>query len=271
MADSITKFGKSTVNSIKHDFNNLPLVQSINNHEDPISIITRALNRASMISNVTLRSINGQEEMEGYTGRRFSKAGRASLREFIDKIKKYGTSIKARYEVTFSGIDNLTFFVTDINVPSVRRNFGILHYHGQSVEVPVTVEYEHDFNMTVINDGQGILYPTFVNLLLNMKNKSEIDSGYDMTVRIFGDGQNTSGIAVILFGVRFKTVSGLTANSGDTGISTFTVGCTAIKYDVLAESVQTNLLNDEVKRKIASIQLGNQSSIIGTVSRIGGM
>ena len=71
MADSITKFGKSTVNSIKHDFNNLPLVQSINNHEDPISIITRALNRASMISNVTLRSINGQEEMEGYTGSRF--------------------------------------------------------------------------------------------------------------------------------------------------------------------------------------------------------
>jgi len=265
MADSVLNLGKN----VKNTFDNAPLVKSIKNHDDPISIITQAINRVKMISNVTLQSINGQEEMEGYTGRRFARAGRGSLKEFIDKVKTYGTSIKAKYEVTFSGIDNLTFFVTDINVPSVRRNFGILHYRGQTLEVPVTIEYEHDFNMTVINDGQGVLYPTFVNLLLNMKEKSAIDSGYDMTVRIFGDGLNNAGIAIVLFGVRFKTISGITMNSGDTGVSTFTVGCTAIKYDVLAETVQTNLLKDEVKNRIASIQINSNNSIAGVTSRIG--
>jgi len=163
----------------------------------------------------------------------YSKAGNLSLSEFISKLRKYGVLTKSKYEVNFSGIDGISFFITDLSVPSIHRNFGNLHYRGQTVEIPITIEYDHDFSMTVINDAKGKLYSTIVNWLMTVDGDSMIDSGYTMSVRILGDGESSEGLTLMFEGVRFKTVGGITLNSGDSGASTFNLGCSAIKFSVV--------------------------------------
>lgn len=171
----------------------------------------------------------------------YSKAGSASLLDFIEKLGKYGTIVDSKYEVTFSGIDDFTFFITDLNIPSIRRNTTQLHYFGQMVEVPQTIEYEHDFNMTVINDGNGIMYSTLANWLLTVGGDSILDSGYTMTVRLFGDGQNDDGLQIILDGVRFKNIGGLRMSSSSSNISTFDIGCSAIKFTITAGGMMSKI------------------------------
>lgn len=189
---------------------------------------------------------------KGKSAANYEKAGNASLQQFLSKLTKYGTIVKARYEVSFSGIENLTFFITDINVPSIRRNFSNLHYYGQTVEIPTVIEYEHDFSMTIINDGKGILYSTIANWLMTVEGDSLIDSGYTMTLRMLGDGVNTHGLTIVFEGVRFKSIGGLSVSSTDSGISTFNLNCSAIRYSVMAgELTQIGLIagavNDATK------------------------
>ena len=164
----------------------------------------------------------------------YEPEGSASVIQFINMISKYGTMINANYEVSFSGIRDITYFVTSINVPQVKRHFSSVFHEGQTVEVPQIIEYEHDFSMTFLNDGKGYLYSTIVNWLLTVEGDSLIDSGYTMTVRLLGDGKNTEGLTFQLEGVRFKNISGLQYSSSDASVSTFTVSCSAIKYSVVA-------------------------------------
>jgi hypothetical protein len=164
----------------------------------------------------------------------YEKEGSASVIQFLNMVSKYGTMINANYEVSFSGIKDVTFFVQSINVPEIKRNFTSLYYEGQLVEVPQTIEYAHDFNMTVINDGKGYLYSTISNWLLTVEGDSIIDSGYTMTVRMLGDGVNTEGLTFQLTGVRFKNISGINLSSSDANFSTFQVACSAINYSVVA-------------------------------------
>lgn len=156
--------------------------------------------------------------------------GSATLSKFIEKLGSYGTLVKARFEVSFSGIDDLTFFISDINIPTVRLNMGNLSFNAQTVEVPINYEFEHDFSMTVINDAKGMLYTTLLNWIMTVEGDSVIDSGYTMIVRSLGDGQNTHGIVFTLNGVRFKNLTGLSYSSQDTGISTFQLNASAINF-----------------------------------------
>lgn len=163
----------------------------------------------------------------------FNKSeGEASLQKFYQKISEYGTIVRSRYEVSFSGIDNLTFFITDINIPSIKMNNTQVYYEGQMVEVPQNYEFDHDFTMTVLCDGKGILYSTIQNWLMTVGGDSLLNSGYTMTIRSLGDGVNTDGMTIVLNGVRFRNISGLTYSNTDSSLITFLVGCTAINYTV---------------------------------------
>lgn len=164
----------------------------------------------------------------------YEPEGSASVLQFINMISKYGTLMNANFEVSFSGIRDITFFVQSITLPQVKRHFSTVMHEGQSVEVPQVIEYEHDFNMTFINDGKGYLYSTITNFLLTVEGDSLIDSGYTMTVRILGDGKNTEGLTFQLEGVRFKSITGLQHTASDNSVSTFSVACSAIRYSISA-------------------------------------
>ena len=168
-----------------------------------------------------------------------NSAGEKSLLDFINKINQYGVSIKARYEVNFSGIEDITFFVTDITVPDLRQNFGNIYFEGKSVEVPINIEYGHDMTLTMLNDGKGMIYSTIVNWLLNQDaGDSLVDSGYTMTIRSLGDGQNHMGMTITLNGVRMKSVSGLTFASTDASVSTFALNLSVISFTATMGALQ---------------------------------
>ena len=158
--------------------------------------------------------------------------GEKSLLDFINKINKYGVTLKAKYEVNFSGIENITFFVTDISVPELRQNFGQVFFAGKSVEVPINFEYGHDVAMTLLNDAKGVMYTTVVNWLMKQEgpDRGLVDSGYTMTIRALGDGNNHDGMTIVLNGVRMKTVTGLNFNSSDATISTFQLNLSVVSF-----------------------------------------
>lgn len=165
--------------------------------------------------------------------------GEKTLLDFINKINQYGVSLKARYEVNFSGIEDITFFVTDISIPDVRQNFGNVYFEGKSVEIPINIEYGHDMTLTLLNDGKGMIYSTIMNWLMNQDSgESLINSGYTMTIRQLGDGQNHQGMTIVLNGVRMKTISGLNFVSTDAGISTFNLTMSAISFTATLGKLQ---------------------------------
>ena len=164
--------------------------------------------------------------------------GESSLQKFYQKISDYGTIVKSRYEVNFSGIENLTFFISNIDVPSIRMNTTQVYYEGQAVEVPQIYEFDHDFSMTVLCDGKGILYTTIVNWLMTVGGDSLLNSGYTMTLRALGDGTNTDGLTIVFNGVRFKNVSGLNFSNDESGLLTFNVNCSAINFTATMGKLQ---------------------------------
>lgn len=168
-----------------------------------------------------------------------NSAGEKSLLDFYRKISEYGTTLRARYEVNFSGIENMTFFVTDITTPEARVNMGHVYFEGKSVEIPINFEYGHDFTMTILNDGKGMLYNAVLNWLID-KNDGEsfVNSGYTMSIRGLGDGENQDGLTIVLNGVRFKNISGLVYSSNDPSISTFTLACSAISFTATLGTLQ---------------------------------
>lgn len=166
-------------------------------------------------------------------------AGGKSLLDFYSKLAEYGTTIRARYEVNFSGIEDVTFFVTDITTPDARINMGTVYFEGKSVEIPINFEYTHDFAMTILNDGKGVLYTTVLNWLMDHNDgESIVNSGYTMTIRGLGDGENQDGLTITLNGVRFKNIGSLTYSANDASVSTFTIGCSAISFTATMGQLQ---------------------------------
>lgn len=168
-----------------------------------------------------------------------NNAGEKTLLDFINKINQYGVSLKARYEVNFSGIEDITFFVTDISVPEVRQNFGNVFFEGKSVEIPINIEYGHDMTLTLLNDANGIIYSTIMNWMMNQDSgESVVNSGYTMSIRQLGDGGEHKGMTIVLNGVRMKSISGLNFVSTDATISTFSLTMSAISFTATLGALQ---------------------------------
>lgn len=168
-----------------------------------------------------------------------NSSGEKTLLDFINKINKYGVSLRAKYEVNFSGIEDITFFVTDISLPDVRQNFGNVYFEGKGVEIPINIEYGHDMQLTLLNDAKGVIYSTIMNWLMNQDSgESIVNSGYTMTVRQLGDGGEHKGMTIVLNGVRMKSVSGLTFVANDPNISTFSLNMSVISFTATLGNLQ---------------------------------
>lgn len=154
-----------------------------------------------------------------------------SLRDYLSTMSKYGYALKCRYEVSFSGISMISFFITDINIPSVKMNTLEINYDGNIVELPINYEHEHDFSMTVINDTKGYIYSTIRNFIVADSATALSDSGYQMTIKQLSDN-GKDGAVITLNGVRFKRCGGLSFSSSTGEISTFDLDCSAISTDV---------------------------------------
>ena len=46
--------------------------------------------------------------------------GSKSVKSFISTIGKYGIQVKNNFEINFSGLDNIPFYISDITLPGIR-------------------------------------------------------------------------------------------------------------------------------------------------------
>ena len=152
----------------------------------------------------------------------FSKE--TGVKAFLSTFKKYGAQVKNNFEVNFSGLKDLTFFITNISMPGIKQNMATLNYDGRVVDVPVNFDFEHDFSMTVRNDAQGYIYSALHNFVMENAGKVLANSGYTITIKaLTGDNKHFKGALVTLAGVRLTSVSGLDWGYDDNTIQTFTI------------------------------------------------
>lgn len=50
----------------------------------------------------------------------FSKE--TGVKAFLSTFNKYGAQVKNNFEVNFSGLQGLTFFITNISIPGMKQN-----------------------------------------------------------------------------------------------------------------------------------------------------
>lgn len=154
-----------------------------------------------------------------------------SLKNFLATMDSLGIQIDSRYEVVFSAIPQATFFITNLNTPSMKQNTTDVYFDGKRVEIPQNYEFDHDFSMTVINDASGFIYSALTNFVMGDLGAALVNSGYTMTIKAIGDNEH-SGSTITLNGVRIKNVGGLSFKNSGGDIQTFEVACSAIDFSV---------------------------------------
>ena len=154
-----------------------------------------------------------------------------SLKAFLKNVDSFGIQVTNNFEVNFSGISDATFFVQSIDFGGIKQNFTTLYYDGCEVDIPVNHEYQHEGNMTVLNDANGYIYAAVTSFIASQSSSKLANSGYTMTIKcLTGDEKNYKGALVTLRGVRLETVSGLQFNYNSGDISTFTVNYKQIDF-----------------------------------------
>ncbi len=148
-----------------------------------------------------------------------------SVKSYLDIIDSFGIQVKNNFEVTFSGLTDTTFFITDINLPDVSVNYSEIYYNGRKVEIPINYDYTHEFSMTVINDAQGYIYTALQQFLISESSNVMADCGYTMTIKALTGDKKYKGMLLTLKNVRLKSVSGLQFGYSSNDISTFEVNC----------------------------------------------
>jgi hypothetical protein len=167
----------------------------------------------------------------------FSKE--TGVKAFLGTFKEYGAQVKNNFEVNFSGLQGMTFFITNISVPGMTQNMTTLNYNGRVVDIPINFDFEHDFQITVRNDAQGYIYSALHNFVMENAGKVLANSGYTITIKaLTGDTKHYKGALVTLEGVRLTQVSGLDWGHDDNSIQTFTVNGKAQSMTYTAGAVQ---------------------------------
>ncbi len=154
-----------------------------------------------------------------------------SLKAFLKNVDSFGIQVTNNFEVNFSGISDATFFVQSIDFGGIKQNFTTLYYDGREVDIPINHEYQHEGNMTVLNDANGYIYAAVTSFIASQSSSKLANSGYTMTIKcLTGDEKHYKGALVTLRGVRLETVSGLQFNYNGGDISTFTMNYKYIDF-----------------------------------------
>lgn len=151
-----------------------------------------------------------------------------SLKTYLKNIDKFGVQVRNNFEVNFSGLEDITFFATDITIPGVHQNFTTVYYDGREVFVPVVTEYDHDFSMSIINDANGYIYSAIQNFLLSQASGEVSPNGYTMTVKALTGDPNYKGSLYTFSGVQFVNLGSLSYGYAQNAVSTFDVSMKCI-------------------------------------------
>ena len=103
-----------------------------------------------------------------------------SLKSFLTTVNDFGVQVKNNFEVNFSGLEDITFFVHSIQLPGLHQNFTEIYYNGSRVDIPINHEYDHEFSLVVLNDAQGYIYSALTEFLANTSSNVLANSGYTM-------------------------------------------------------------------------------------------
>lgn len=146
-----------------------------------------------------------------------------SLKSFLETINDVGIQVQNNFEVNFSGLEDITFFVQSINFSGINMNFETLYYNGRSIQIPIGIyDFEHSGSVEVINDGCGYIYTALTNFLMNQTNQM-VDSGYTMTIKCLTGDDNYKGSLITLNNVHLEKIDGLTFGYSNNDISRFNV------------------------------------------------
>lgn len=152
------------------------------------------------------------------------------VKKFLKTIDKFGVQVKNNFEVNFSGLQDVTFFIQNISLPGLRQNFTEVHYDGRKVDIPINHEFDHDFSMTVLNDAQGYIYSILANFIMSNSTNVLANSGYTMTIKALTGDKKFSGSMITLRGVRIESIGGLSFGHSDNDISTFDINGKIIDF-----------------------------------------
>ena len=155
-----------------------------------------------------------------------------SLKQFLKTTNKLGFQVQNNFEVNFSGLQEITFFIQSVPIPSMSQSFVDVYCDGRAYNVPLVLDYEHDFSMTVINDGSGYIYTAIANFIAKNALSIFTKAGYTMTVKAMTGDKDYKGSLYTFNGVRFNSLGGLRYSQDGNSISTFDVSFKCIDYNV---------------------------------------
>ena len=151
----------------------------------------------------------------------FSKG--KSLKSFLEHIDDVGIQVQNNFEVNFSGLEDVTFFVQSINFGGINMTFEDLYYNGRSIPIPCGIyDYEHSASMEIINDAQGYIYAAITNFLMS-GSSTLVNTGYTMTIKCLTGDDKYKGSLITLNNVIFEKVDGLQFGYSNNDISKFNV------------------------------------------------
>ena len=152
------------------------------------------------------------------------------LRTFLDNVNTFGIQVANNFEVNFSGLADITFYITEMSVPAVQTNFAELYYNGRKVDIPINYDYSHEFTITVLNDAQGYIYSAIQNFLMAEAANVLAKNGYTMTIKALTGDKHYKGTLFTLNNVRIETLDGVSFGYANNDVQTFEVGCRLIDY-----------------------------------------
>lgn len=162
-----------------------------------------------------------------------------TVKGFLDIVDNFGIQVKNNFEVNFSGLTDITFFVSNISVPEFRQNYSEIYYNGRKVDIPINYDYSHEFSMTVLNDAQGYIYAAIHNFLMSEATNVMAQTGYTMTIKALTGDEKYKGTLLTLKNVRFDSVSGLSFGYSDNDVQTFELACKLLDYSVTPGALGT--------------------------------
>lgn len=162
-----------------------------------------------------------------------------SLKQFLDTIDSFGIQVKNNFEVNFSGLQDATFFIQSIDIPSTKLNFATLNFDGHVVDIPTVVDWDHSFSMTVLNDAQGYIYSALTNFVMGQVSSGLVNSGYTMTIKALTGDKDYAGALITLRGVRIENVGGLSWDYSANDKQTFTVGGRLVDFTYTPGALKT--------------------------------
>lgn len=162
-----------------------------------------------------------------------------TYKSFLNNIGDFGVQVKNMFEVNFSGLEAVTFRIQDITLPNVKANTTEIFYDGRSIPVTVNYDFEHDFNMTILNDAQGYIYPTIAEFIMSNATTQLAAGGYTMTLKALTGNNNYAGALITCTGVKLIGIDGLGFGQSQNEVQTFTVQGQMQQYSVTPGALGT--------------------------------